>query len=78
MLISYHAHCYPPYRAFAHSYTIQNGDDIWPNLRRLIVEFMKVQGLKTWKELTTGVQQLVRLLFNNNSINPGLVLQKFT
>ena len=31
----------------AHSYKIQNGDDIWPNLRRLIVEFMNVQGLNT-------------------------------
>ena len=36
--------------------------------------FMKVGGIKTWKELTTGVQQLVRLLFNNNFISPGLVL----
>ena len=27
------------------------------------------------KELTTGVQQLVRLLFNNNFVNPGLVFQ---
>ena len=35
---------------------------------------MKVGGIKTWKELTIGVQQLVRLLFNNNLINPGLVL----
>ena len=52
---------------------IQNGDDIWPNLRRLIVQFMKVQGMKTWKELTTGAQQLVRLLFNNILTNPGLV-----
>ena len=53
---------------------IQNGNDIWPNLRRLIVKFMKIQATKTWKELTTGVQQLVRLLFNNNFTNPGLVL----
>ena len=30
--------------------------------------------MKTWKELTTGDQQLVRLLFNNNLINPGVVL----
>ena len=36
---------------------------------------MKVGGIKTWKELTTGVQQLVRLLFNNNLINPGLILE---
>ena len=36
---------------------------------------MKVRGMKTWKELTTGVQQLVRLLFNNNFINSGLVLK---
>ena len=74
MLILYHSHCYPPYRAFAHSYKIQIGDDIWPNLRRFINQFMKVGGIKTWKELTIGVQQLVGLLFNNNFINPGLVL----
>ena len=55
---------------------VQNGDDIWPNFPRLIVEFMKVQSLKTWKELTTGVEQLVRLLFNNNFINVGLVLSQ--
>ena len=36
---------------------------------------MKVQGMKTWKELTTGVQQMVRMLFNNNLIDPGLVLE---
>ena len=51
-----------------------NGDDIWPNLRRFINQFMKVGGIKTWKEFTIGVQQLVRLLFSNNFINPGLVL----
>ena len=54
-LILYHPHHWPPYRVFAHSYKIQNCDDIWPNLQRLNVEFMKVQGLKTWKELMTGV-----------------------
>ena len=43
-------------------------------LRRFINQFMKVGGIKTWKELTTGVQQLVMLLFNNNFTNPGLVL----
>ena len=32
---------------------------------------MKVGGIKTWKELTIGAQLLVRLLFNNNLINPG-------
>ena len=37
------------------------------------MEYSKVQGMKTWKELTTGVQQLVRLLFNNNFIDPALV-----
>ena len=42
--------------------------------KRLVVKFMNVQGTKTWKELTTGVQLLLRLLFNNNFINPGLVL----
>ena len=36
--------------------------------------FMKVGGIKTWKELAIGVQQLVKLLFNNNFMNPGLVL----
>ena len=35
---------------------------------------MKVRGIKTRKELTISVQQLVRLLFNNNFINLGLVL----
>ena len=70
----YTTHMEPPNRAFAHSYKIQNGDDIWPNLRRLIVQFMKVRGMRTWKKLTTGVQQPARLLFNNNVINPGLVL----
>ena len=52
---------------------VQNtiGDDIWPNLRRFINQFMKARGIKTWRELTIGVQQLVRLLFNNNFINPA-------
>ena len=53
---------------------IRNGDDIWPNLRRFINQFMKVGGIKTRKELMIGVQQLVRLLFNNDFINRGLVL----
>ena len=52
----------------------QNGDDVWPNLRRLMVDLTKVRGMTTWKELMTGVKQLVRLLFKNNFINPGLVL----
>ena len=30
---------------------------------------------QTWKKLTTGVRQLARLLFDNNLVNPGLVLQ---
>ena len=30
---------------------------------------MKVGGIKTWKELTIGVQQLVRLLLYHNFIN---------
>ena len=63
-----------PYCAFAHWFKIQNGDDIWPNLQRFINRFKKVGGIKTWKELTIGVQQLVRLLSNNNSIKLGLVL----
>ena len=62
------------YRAFAYSYNIQNGDDIWPNLRKFTNQFMKVGGIRTWQELTIDVQQLVTLLFNNNLINPGLVL----
>ena len=62
------------YYAFAHSNKIQNGDDIWPNIRRFISQFLKVGGIKTWKELTIGVQQLVRLLYSNNFIKPGLVL----
>ena len=33
---------------------------------------MKVGGIKTLKELTTGVQQFVRLLFNNNLSTPDL------
>ena len=49
-------------------------DDIWPNFRRFIQQFMKAGGIKTWKELTIGAQLLVRLLFNNDFINPGLVL----
>ena len=36
----------------------QNGDDIWPNLRRFINQFMKDAGIKTWRELTIGVHQL--------------------
>ena len=52
----------------------KNGDGIWPNLRRFINQVMKVRGIKIWKEITTGVQQLVMLLFNNNFINLGLVL----
>ena len=59
---------------------IQNGDDIWPNLRRFINQFIKVGGIETWEELMAGVQHLEKLLFNNNFINPGLVpepLRKF-
>ena len=33
---------------------------------------MEVQGLKTWKELTTGVQQLVRLLLTMILSTPDL------
>ena len=35
---------------------------------------MKVGDITTWKEFTTGVQQFVKLLFDNNFINAGLVL----
>ena len=38
---------------------------------------MKAGDIKTWKLLTIGVQQLVRLQFNNNLINPGLALKLF-
>ena len=55
-----------------HSNKIQNGDDIWPNLRRFIYQFIKFGGIKTWKELTIGVQQLVRLLLNNILSTPTL------
>ena len=47
-------------------YKIHSGDDIWPNLRRFINQFMKVGGIKTWKELTIGVQQLKKLLFKSS------------
>ena len=40
--------------------------------RGFINQFMKVGGIKIWKEHTIGVQQLIRLLFNNNVANPGL------
>ena len=33
-----------------------NGDDIWPNLRRFIDQFMKVGGIKTWKEIMIDVK----------------------
>ena len=39
-----------------------------------INQFMKIGGIRTWKELTTGVQLLIKLLFNNNVIIPGLIL----
>ena len=38
---------------------------------------MKVGDMKTWKEHTIGVRQLARLLFNNNFIDPGLVLNSW-
>ena len=43
--------------------TKYNMATILPNLQRLINQCMKVGGIKTWKELTIGDQQLVRLLF---------------
>ena len=51
---------------------VQNteGEDNWPNLQRFMNQSMKAGGIKTWKEFTIGVQQLIRLLFNNNFINP--------
>ena len=51
-----------------------NDDDLWPNFRRFTNQFMKVGGIKTWKELSIGIQQLVKLLFNNNFFNPTLIL----
>ena len=44
------------YPAFTHLYKQQNGDDVWPNLRRFINQFMKLGDIKTWKELTIGVR----------------------
>ena len=40
---------------------------------------MKFGGIKTWKELATGAHQTIptavgMVAFNNNFINPGLVL----
>ena len=70
------SYCQPPRRNLKNSYKIQKGDYICLNLRRLINQFMKVGGIKTKKELTIGVQQLVRLLFNNYFINPT-VLQPY-
>ena len=71
MVVLYQSHCKP--LLIVPSHKIQNGDDIWPiYLRRFINQVMKVGGIKTWKELTISVQQLIRLLFDNNSINPGL------
>ena len=40
-------------------------------------KFMKVGSIKTWRELMIGVQQLARLLFNNDFINPGLAFNIF-
>ena len=56
MLILYHTHCLPPYRAFAHSYKIQNGDDIWPKFTKINRRICEISRLETWIELTTGVQ----------------------
>ena len=33
---------------------------------------MEVGGIKTWKELKNGVQQLIRLHFNNSLSTPDL------
>ena len=77
LILLYHSHSHVASLLIApspFSYKIQNGDDIRPNLRRFIDQFMEVGGIKTWKELTIGVQQLVKLLFNNNFINSGLFL----
>ena len=41
-----------------------------------LISLLKLEASKTWKELTIGVQQLVRLLFKNNFIKPGLVLER--
>ena len=38
---------------------------------------MKVEGIKTWKEHTIGVQRLAGLLFNNDLINTTCPLRKF-
>ena len=31
------------------SYKMQNGDDVWPDLLRFINKFMKVGGIRSWK-----------------------------
>ena len=48
---------------FAHSNKLQNGDDIWPNLRRLIVKFMNVRGMKTWKRTHDWSSALGKVAF---------------
>ena len=35
-----------------HPFKIQNGDDIWPNLSKILHVFMAVKDLTTWKELS--------------------------
>ena len=58
----------------AHSYQIQIGDDIWPKLWKFFHELVTVGDVTALKEIAISVRQLVSLLFENNFINPGLVL----
>ena len=55
---------------------MQYGDDNWPNLRRFINKFIKVGGIKTWKELTIGVQQFSRLFLTITLSTPDLSFKK--
>ena len=72
MLLLYHSHGKPPHRAFA-TRTQYKMATIF-GLACEDLQLTKVGGMQTWKKLMIGVQQLASLLFNNNFINPALVL----
>ena len=57
------------------SYKMKNGGEIRPNLWKIFHLFEAVRDLTACKELTIGGWQLVRFLFEIDSINPWLVLQ---
>ena len=63
MLILYHPHCKPPCRAFARSYKIQNGEDIWPNLRRLIVESYESSSLENLERTHDWCSEVGKVAF---------------